>query len=89
VHFTKTSLFYKDLSALPEKERSAVNFDQPEALDTECLQDVLGRLAIRDTLKLPFYDFIIHMRKTETVRFESRPLILIEGNFVSSLSMAR
>ncbi len=71
--------YYKDLGHLPFEERKKVNYDHPDAFDTELLIAQLQLLATGQAVDRPTYDYPAHTRASETVHVEPRDLILVEG----------
>lgn len=71
--------YYKDLAHLPLEARKQVNFDHPDAFDTELLIVQLGQLAGGQAIAKPTYDYPAHTRAAATVRVEPRDVILVEG----------
>ena len=71
--------YYKDLSHLPDGQRSQVNFDHPASLDTSLMTEHIQMLQLGQTIKVPVYDFTIHERTDQTRTVEPRPIILVEG----------
>jgi len=71
--------YYKDLSRLPLAERHKINFDHPEALETNLLVEHLKRLQAGSPVEVPIYDFTTHTRRRETRRVEPRGVTLVEG----------
>jgi len=71
--------YYKDLSHLPLEERRKLNFDHPDALDTDLLVEHLKQLRAGQAIERPVYDFTVHSRKPETVRIVPRHATLVEG----------
>lgn len=71
--------YYKDLSHLPLEERHRINFDHPDALDTNLLVEQLKRLQAGSPAEVPIYDFTTHRRRKETRRVEPRRVTLVEG----------
>jgi uridine kinase len=71
--------YYRDLSHLPLEERTKLNFDHPDALETELLVSHLRRLQAGEPVEVPIYDFASYRRSKETRRVEPRPVILLEG----------
>jgi uridine kinase len=71
--------YYRDLSYLPLEERTKLNFDHPDALETELLVSHLGRLQAGEPVEVPIYDFATYRRSQETRRIEPRQVILLEG----------
>lgn len=74
--------YYRDHGHLPPEERSRVNYDHPDALETELLVRHLGELVEGQPVDVPVYDFKVHARRDETVRVQPRPVILVEGILV-------
>jgi uridine kinase len=74
--------YYKDHSALPEDERSLLNFDHPDSLETSLLVEHLRMLKRGETIAMPQYDFFTHARRQETVEVTPRPCIIVEGILV-------
>lgn len=74
--------YYRDISHLPQDVRREVNFDHPDALETELLLEHLGRLMQGFAIEKPTYDFQQHSRRLETVRIEPRPVLFIDGILV-------
>ncbi|MFW6115679.1 MAG: uridine kinase [Chloroflexota bacterium] len=74
--------YYRDLSHLPPRLRAQVNFDHPDALETELLVEHLKELRSGRTVEMPIYDFTTHTRTERTRRVEPAPLIIVEGILV-------
>ncbi|AMO73115.1 uridine kinase [Sphingorhabdus sp. M41] len=55
------------------------NFDHPHAVDFDKLSEQLAQLKSGQAIDRPLYDFPTHMPKTETLRTEPRPVILVDG----------
>lgn len=71
--------YYKDLAHLPLEERKKVNFDHPDAFDTELMIAQLQLLAGAHAIDKPTYDYPAHTRAAATIRVEPRDVILVEG----------
>jgi uridine kinase len=71
--------YYRDLSYLPLEERTKLNFDHPDALETELLVSHLRHLQAGEPIEVPIYDFATYRRSQETRRIEPRQVILLEG----------
>jgi uridine kinase len=71
--------YYKDLSHLPMEERRKVNFDHPDALETDLLIEHLRRLKAGEAVEIPTYDFARYIRLPGKQRVEPAPIILVEG----------
>ncbi|CAM3334640.1 uridine kinase [Rhodothermus bifroesti] len=81
--------YYKDLSHLPFEERVRVNFDHPDALETELLRAHLDELLAGRPIEKPVYNFTTHTRAPYTVRIEPRPVIILEGILVLAEPLLR
>ncbi len=78
--------YYRDHGHLPPEQRDQVNYDHPNALETELLVKHLKALRQGHVVEIPVYDFTTHTRTQQTVSIHPAPLILVEGIlvFVSS-----
>jgi uridine kinase len=74
--------YYRDLVHLPLEQRSSVNFDHPDSLETELLVAHLRRLLAGDTIQAPTYDFSTHTRGERTVTVRPTPAIVLDGILV-------
>jgi uridine kinase len=74
--------YYRDLSHLSHQQRNLVNFDHPDALDTDLLIEHLTLLRAGAPVALPVYDFASHTRKPSAQTLSPRPLVLVEGILV-------
>ena len=74
--------YYRDRSDLPAEARAALNFDHPDALDTELLVEHLHMARAGQPIDAPVYDFARHARESRVERLAPRPVILIEGVLV-------
>ncbi|MFB0546331.1 MAG: uridine kinase [Anaerolineae bacterium] len=71
--------YYKDRSHLPFEERAKLNFDHPDALESDLLVKHLKALRAGQAIEVPIYDFTTHGRMSQTRRVEPRRVILVEG----------
>ena len=71
--------YYKDLSGLEPAQRSLINFDHPDSLETSLLVAHIKQLKNFRAIELPAYDFKNHTRTQKTVHIEPQPVILVEG----------
>ena len=70
--------YYKRQS-IPFEERKKVNYDHPDALETDLMIEHLKKLKNGEAIECPVYDYSIHNRSDETIRIEPRRIILVEG----------
>ena len=71
--------YYKNNSHLPFEERVKLNYDHPEAFDTDLLIEHLQKLKKGEKVKRPSYSFIEHLREEETYEVVSKEVIIVEG----------
>lgn len=71
--------YYRDQSHLPPAERARVNFDHPDALETELLVEHVRHLLAGQAVEVPVYDFTTHTRTERTHHVEPQRVILVEG----------
>lgn len=79
VAYLQHDSYYKDWGHLPFEERRKINFDHPDALDTDLLIEHVEQLRAGRPIEQPVYDFTHHVRTSQVRRIEPRPVILIEG----------
>ena len=73
--------YYRRQDALSAEERKNVNYDHPDALESELLAKHLRELKSGRSISSPLYDFTIHNRSERTIMVEPRKIILVEGIF--------
>ena len=71
--------YYRAHDELPFEERKKLNYDHPDAFETELLMRHLELLKEGRAIECPTYDYSLHNRAPGTVRIEPRPVILLEG----------
>ena len=71
--------YYHDISHLTLAERTAVNFDHPDSIDSELLIAHLERLAAGEPIEKPTYDFNAHTRAARRIMIEPRDVVIVEG----------
>jgi uridine kinase len=79
IAFLPHDAYYKDLHDLPPAQRTLINFDHPESLETELLVQHLNKLRQWQAVDIPIYDFTNHSRTNQTQHIEPQPVILVEG----------
>lgn len=71
--------YYRDFSLIPADQRGQINFDHPDALETDLLVQHLQALSRGETISIPTYDFATHIRTGRTLEICPRPIIIVEG----------
>lgn len=74
--------YYRDLTHLPVEERSKVNYDHPDSLETSLLIEHLEKLLAGESIDRPVYDFTVHNRSSNTMRVDPKPVVIVEGILV-------
>jgi len=70
--------YYRDLGHLPERLRTQVNFDHPDALETALLVEHLQELRRGHPVEMPIYDFTSHTRTERTERVDVAPVVIVD-----------
>ncbi|XVL11331.1 uridine kinase [Staphylococcus xylosus] len=73
--------YYKDQSHLTFDERLETNYDHPFAFDNDLLIENLTDLRNGKRVEVPTYDYTNHTRSEETIAFEPKDVIIVEGIF--------
>lgn len=76
--------YYHDLDAMPVPDPAKINYDHPDALETELAVEHLRALRAGLPVEQPVYDFSTHRRLAETVTLLPRPVVLVDGILVLS-----
>jgi uridine kinase len=71
--------YYKDRSDLTFDERTQLNYDHPDALETQLLVEHLRALKQKQAVAVPQYDFKAHARCQESLLLQPTPVIIVEG----------
>ncbi len=71
--------YYKQHDDMPFEERCKLNYDHPDAFDTDRMIQDIQALRRGETVHCPTYDYTVHNRSAETVEVHPTKVILIEG----------
>ena len=71
--------YYKAHNDLNYEQRSLLNYDCPDAFDTELMLRDLKRLRAGEAIRWPVYDYTIHNRSDKTVLVKPSPVVIVEG----------
>lgn len=71
--------YYKENSHLPFEEREKLNYDHPNSFETGLMVEHINQLKEGRPVERPVYDFVIHNRRTETIKVEPAKVIIVEG----------
>ena len=71
--------YYKAHHDMPYEQRSKLNYDHPNAFDTDMLVDAIKQLKQGHTVTCPVYDYTIHDRTDKTITIKPTKVIVVEG----------
>ncbi len=71
--------YYRDQPKLSFEERTQLNYDHPNSLETRLMVKQIKQLLNGQAVQVPVYDFTTHRRTEETVLVEPAPIILVDG----------
>lgn len=74
--------YYKCRDGIPFEERKKINYDHPDALETDLLVKHIQMLKNGQAVECPVYDYSQHNRSKRTIRIEPRKVIIVEGILV-------
>ena len=71
--------YYKQHNEIPFEERKKLNYDHPDAFDTDLMIEHILQLKQWKAIERPVYDFTIHNRIDETICVTPAKVIVTEG----------
>lgn len=71
--------YYKAHDDMDYDERSRLNYDHPNAFDTELMIEHLRALKQGKSIECPIYDYTIHNRSKDTITIVLNKVIIVEG----------
>ena len=71
--------YYKRHDEMTYDERAKLNYDHPDAFDTDLMIEHIRQLKEGKAVDCPIYDFTVHNRSNETVKIRPSKVILVEG----------
>ncbi|MBO6203409.1 MAG: uridine kinase [Selenomonas sp.] len=71
--------YYRANDDLSMEERRKINYDHPQALETDLLVEHLEKLKAGKSIKCPVYDFTQHNRSDKTITIHPSRVIVVEG----------
>ena len=71
--------YYKRHDEMSYEERTHLNYDCPDAFDTDMMIEHLRMLKNGQAIDCPTYDYTIHNRADEVLHVEPRRVIVVEG----------
>lgn len=79
IAFLPHDAYYRHNPHLSFEERTQVNYDHPDSLETELMIEHVQALLEGRSIQRPVYDFVEHLRSAETVTVHTHRIILVEG----------
>ena len=71
--------YYKRHDELTYEQRCLINYDEPDAFETDLMAKHLDLLRHGEAIDCPVYDYTVHNRSDETIRIIPRRVIIVEG----------
>ena len=71
--------YYKRHDELTYEERTKLNYDHPDSIETELMIEHIRQLCQWKSIERPVYDFTIHNRVDETVEVHPSKVVVVEG----------
>jgi uridine kinase len=71
--------YYRDRSDLSYDERTQLNYDHPDSLETELLIEHIRALREGQAVEVPQYDFKTHARMAKSKPIVPPPVVIVEG----------
>ena len=71
--------YYKAHPNMPYEERCKLNYDHPDAFDTDLMVEDLKALCAGKVIQCPVYDYTVHNRAEETVEVRPTRVVIVEG----------
>ena len=71
--------YYKRHDEMTYEERCQLNYDEPDALETDLMAMHLDKLRKGEAIDCPVYDFTVHNRSNDTIHIVPKKVIIVEG----------
>lgn len=71
--------FYRDHSHLPPERRARVNFDHPQAIDWQAVEECLEDVRAGREVRIPHYNFHTHSRLSTERVLAPQAVVIIDG----------
>ncbi|MBK6488230.1 MAG: uridine kinase [Gemmatimonadetes bacterium] len=79
VAFIDMDAYYRNYAQLSLAERRQVNWDHPDAFDADLMVEHLTQLSRGVGIEKPVYDFVTHVRTSETRAVPAADVIVVDG----------
>lgn len=74
--------YYRHRPELSFEERTIINFDHPDSLETKLLMKHLVQLISGEKVEVPIYDFAQHLRNSKTKKISPCQILIVDGILV-------
>ena len=74
--------YYKEQASLSYEQRTQLNYDHPQAFDTDMMIEHIKMLKQGKEIERPVYSFVEHNRTTEKVAVKPSKVIIIDGRLI-------
>ena len=81
--------YYKQRNHISFEERKKLNYDHPDAFDTDLMVEQVQALRRGETIACPVYDFTVHNRSEDTLLIAPTSVIILEGILIFADSKLR
>ncbi len=81
--------YYKRHDEMTYEERSLLNYDHPEAFETELMIEHIKMLRQGIAIESPIYDFTVHNRSNQTFMVYPTKVIVVEGILIFQNQLLR
>ncbi len=71
--------YYRAHDEMPFAERCRLNYDHPNAFETELMLEHIRRLKNGESVQCPVYDYTVHNRSDKTVTVKPARVLVVEG----------
>ncbi len=71
--------YYIDRSSEFDHDGGRVNFDHPDSIDWALLEQHLKLAIAGAAIDVPVYDFSTHRRQSQTLRYDPKPYLILDG----------
>ena len=71
--------YYYDNGHLTQEEKLQINFDHPNSIEWNLLNNHLDKLKKGGTISMPIYNYVTCARAEETISVEPKKVIIVEG----------
>lgn len=69
--------YHKRHDDIPFEERAKLNYDHPDAFDTDLLCQHILELKAGKSIEMPVYDYAMHNRSDKTILVHPAPVIVL------------